>query len=147
MCNELFIKYFKDFIYYFLGTLLTTTILLHCIDAKRYHKESIDNLNKLKNIDNLRQGYYDDLISKWNVESLLMEIYDDEHSICHSELKVDFDNKLTTIPHIQYFSHCDVVDLSNQSLTSRMLPSLIMLQHCKVNIFIISTGILTQHKI
>lgn len=43
-----------------------------------------------------------------------------------------FNDKITSLPHLQYYSYCEIVDLSNQNLTSNVLPSLIMLQHCKV---------------
>lgn len=51
---------------------------------------------------------------------------------CH--LKVNFDAKITSLPHLQYYSYCCYVDLSNQDLTSKVLPSFVVLQHCKVSI-------------
>ncbi|XP_072936684.1 geranylgeranyl transferase type-2 subunit alpha [Epargyreus clarus] len=108
-------------------TLLTTTVILYCIDAKLYHKEILANLHSLKTIDKLRTGYYDDLISKWCLEEQLMINY------CTSSLQLTMQHheKIATLYHIQYYSFCEDVDLSNQKLTSRMLPVLIKLQHCK----------------
>lgn len=111
-------------------TLLTTTIFLHCIDAKQYYEESINNLNLLKNIDNLRRGYYQDLITKWNVENMLVDMYNNCGIIYDVELK--FKDKITCLPFLEYFSHCESVDLSDQSLNSKILPSLVVLQHCKI---------------
>ncbi|KAI5641446.1 protein prenyltransferase alpha subunit repeat domain-containing protein [Phthorimaea operculella] len=108
-------------------TLLTTTVFLHCIDAKLHHNEVIQNLQTLKSIDKLRAGYYDDLITKWTIEEQLSTSNCDnglEYKMCREKL-------LTSLPHLQFYSHCESVDLSNQMLTSNVLPSLIVLQHCK----------------
>lgn len=110
------------------GTLLTTTVFLHCIDAKQYHKEIIENLHTLKTIDSWRAGYYDDLITKWSLEDQLAIDYKSD-SI---DLKIKFDDKITSLPHLQYYSHCENVDLSNQNLSSNVLASLELLQNCKV---------------
>ncbi|CAH0603116.1 unnamed protein product [Chrysodeixis includens] len=111
-------------------TLLTTTVFLHCIDAKKYHKEVIENLQTLKVIDKLRAGYYSDLITQWSVEDQLVTDYTSD-SI---DYKIKFDEKIISLPHLQYYSHCENVDLSNQDLDSSVLPALVMLQHCKVRI-------------
>lgn len=108
-------------------TLLTTTVFLHCIDAKQYHKEIIENLHTLKTIDSWRAGYYDDLITKWSLEDQLAIDYKSD-SI---DLKIKFDDKITSLPHLQYYSHCENVDLSNQNLSSNVLASLELLQNCK----------------
>nr|XP_021184116.2 geranylgeranyl transferase type-2 subunit alpha [Helicoverpa armigera] len=108
-------------------TLLTTTVFLHCIDAKLYHNEVIENLHTLKTIDYLRAGYYDDLITKWSIEDQLVLDYKNNTQ----DLKIMFNDKITSLPHLQYYSYCENVDLSNQNLTSNVLPSLLMLQHCK----------------
>ncbi|XP_011548138.3 geranylgeranyl transferase type-2 subunit alpha [Plutella xylostella] len=110
-------------------TLLTTTIFLHCIDPKQHHDETITKLQLLKTIDTLRAGYYDDLITKWNIENVLSEKYDENVDV---NLKITLSEKIACLPHLQYFSYCETVDLSNQNLTSRVLPSLVVLQHCKV---------------
>ncbi|KAJ8726387.1 hypothetical protein PYW07_001085 [Mythimna separata] len=108
-------------------TLLTTTVFLHCIDAKQYHKETIENLHTLKSIDNLRAGYYDDLITKWSIEEQLIEDYKKDSL----DFKIMFEDKVSSLPHLQYYSHCENVDLSNQNLTSNILPALELLQNCK----------------
>ncbi|XP_028041725.1 geranylgeranyl transferase type-2 subunit alpha [Bombyx mandarina] len=108
-------------------TMLTTTIFLHCIDAKAYHTESIQNLQKLKVIDKLRAGYYDDLIAKWCIEKQLCSDYEN----ADLALKFSFPSPVSSLPYLQYYSYCDSVDLSNQQLTSNIFPSLIVLQHCK----------------
>ncbi|XP_050362376.1 geranylgeranyl transferase type-2 subunit alpha [Nymphalis io] len=108
-------------------TLLTTTVFLHCINAKLYHKEVVENLQTLKDLDSLRAGYYSDLISKWNIEQQLPTDYQGDSL----HYKSGFKEKLTSLPHLQYYSYCKTVDLSNQDLTSIILPSLVKLQHCK----------------
>ncbi|KAJ2953656.1 hypothetical protein O0L34_g1272 [Tuta absoluta] len=108
-------------------TLLTTTVFLHCIDAKLYHNEVIENLQTLKLLDKLRAGYYDDLITKWTIEQQLSTSNSDNDI----EYKMFSEKLLTSLPHLQFHSHCENVDLSNQMLTSNVLPSLIVLQHCK----------------
>ncbi|XP_075992345.1 rab geranylgeranyltransferase subunit alpha [Anticarsia gemmatalis] len=108
-------------------TVLTTTVFLHCIDAKGNYKEVIENLHTLKSIDKLRAGYYDDLITKWSIEDQLAVDYGNNNL----EFKISFQDKVTSLPHLQYYSYCESVDLSNQNLTSNVLPSLVMLQHCK----------------
>lgn len=118
----------KTCIVSFSGTLLTTTVFLHCIDAKKYHKEIIENLHTLKTIDHLRAGYYDDLITKWSIENQLTQDYKKDSL----DLKIMFDDKVVSLPHLQYYSHCETVDLSDQNLTSNILPALELLQNCKV---------------
>ncbi|KOB65347.1 putative neuroproteinsis [Operophtera brumata] len=105
-------------------TLLTTSVFLHCIDAKLYHKEVIANLQSLKTIDKLRAGYYADLITKWSVEEQLCADFTNNNSL---EMKVNFAEKLINLPHLQYYSFCENVDLSDQDLTSVVLPSLVKL--------------------
>ncbi|CAH0748944.1 unnamed protein product [Diatraea saccharalis] len=108
-------------------TLLTTTVFLNCINAKLYHTEVIDNLKTLKSIDKLRAGYYEDLKTKWCIENQLYKDYENGELV----FKVNFGEKISCLPHLQYYSHCEKVDLSNQNLTSKVLPSLIVLQNCK----------------
>ncbi|CAG9566868.1 unnamed protein product [Danaus chrysippus] len=109
-------------------TLLTTTVFLHCIDPKLHHLEVIDNLQRLKKLDYQRAGYYNDLISMWSIEQQLQNDYNENIDKFH----IRFGEKLTSLPHLQYYSFCQTVDLSNQELTSRILPTLIKLQHCKI---------------
>ncbi|XP_063376371.1 geranylgeranyl transferase type-2 subunit alpha [Cydia fagiglandana] len=109
-------------------TLLTTTVFLYCINAELYHDEAIKNLQELKKIDKLRSGYYDDLITKWSIEANLLFDYKSNDNKC----EVKFHNKITSLPYLQYYSYCKIVDLSSQSLSSNILPSLVVLQHCKV---------------
>lgn len=119
-----------DFILIFSGTLLTTTVFLHCIDPKQYHKETIENLQTLKRIDDLRAGYYDDLITKWSIEDQLTQDYKTNFL----DFKIKFDSRITNLPHLQYYSYCENIDLSNQNLTSSILPSLELFQNCKVSV-------------
>ncbi|XP_013133940.1 PREDICTED: geranylgeranyl transferase type-2 subunit alpha [Papilio polytes] len=109
-------------------TLLTTTVFLHCIDAKLNHKEAINNLQILQKLDYQRAGYYNDLISKWCIEEQLPIDYSSNCLL----FKPKMSDKLTCLPHLQYYSFCEEIDLSNQNLCSKVLPSLILLQHCKV---------------
>lgn len=117
-----------DNIILFSGTLLTTTVFLHCIDAKLNHNEAINNLQILQNLDYQRAGYYNDLISKWCIEEQLPIDYSSNCLL----FKPKMSDKLTCLPHLQYYSFCEEIDLSNQNLCSKVLPSLILLQHCKV---------------
>ncbi|CAH2066826.1 unnamed protein product, partial [Iphiclides podalirius] len=109
-------------------TLLTTTIFLHCIDSKLYYQETIQNLQRLKKLDQQRAGYYNDLLTKWSIEEQLPLDYASKDLV----FKPTFSEKITILPHLQYYSFCEVVDLSNQNLCSNILPSLIFLQHCKI---------------
>ncbi|VVD01808.1 unnamed protein product [Leptidea sinapis] len=109
-------------------TVLTTTFFLWCINSSEHHEEILKNLTTLKRIDSQRAGYYSDLITKWSMEKLLPNCYEQK---C-LDYKLDCNYKITSLPHLQYFSFCVNVDLSNQDLTSNCLPSLIKLQHCKV---------------
>lgn len=114
----------------FAVTMLTTTVFLHCIDAKLYHKEVILNLQNLMTIDKLRAGYYADLITKWNIEEQLSADFAKNDTLV---MKINFAEKLISLPHLQYYSYCENVDLSDQNLTSAVLPSLVVLQSCKVS--------------
>ncbi|CAK1603098.1 unnamed protein product [Parnassius mnemosyne] len=109
-------------------TLLTTTVFLHCINAKLYHKEAMVNLQILKNLDEQRAGYYNDLISKWNIENQLPLDYEHKNLV----FRPTFSDKLTSLPHLQYYNFCEIIDLSDQYLSSNILPSLKYLQHCKI---------------
>ncbi|XP_026757236.2 geranylgeranyl transferase type-2 subunit alpha [Galleria mellonella] len=108
-------------------TLLTTTFLLHCINAKHYHNEVIDILKTLQIKDKMHAGYYGDLITKWSIELQLEDDYRNEEL----ELKVKFAEKISSLPHLHYYSFCENVNLFNQNLTSRVLSTLSVLQHCK----------------
>ncbi|KAJ0181880.1 hypothetical protein K1T71_002602 [Dendrolimus kikuchii] len=108
-------------------TLLTTTVFLHCINSRLNYKEVMENLKTLKNVDKLRAGYYSDLITKWSVEEQLYSDYKSDNR----QFKVRFTETMSSLPHLQYYSFCEEVDLSNQNLSSKVLPSLIVLQHCK----------------
>lgn len=108
--------------------MLTTTVFLHCINASLYHKEVVENLETLKKVDSLRAGYYNDLLSKWIIEQQLP--FDYKNNSMH--YKNGFNEKLTCLPHLQYYNFCKSVDFSNQDITSCALPCLKKLQHCKV---------------
>lgn len=89
----------------------------------------MENLRTLKTIDKLRTGYYDYLVAKWSIEQ---QLYED----ClknNLELNINFEEKITSLPHLQYYSYCENIDLSNQNLTSCALRSLVLLPHCKVS--------------
>lgn len=88
----------------------------------------MENLKTLKNVDKLRAGYYNDLMTKWSIEEQLYNDYKSDSL----QFKVKFLGPIASCPHLQYYSYCEEVDLSNQNLTSKVLPSLIVLQHCKV---------------
>ncbi|KAL4708069.1 hypothetical protein ACJJTC_009848, partial [Scirpophaga incertulas] len=108
-------------------TLLTTTVFLNCIDAQLYHNEVIENLKLLQDIDKLRSGYYEHLKTRWCIENQLYEDYKNKELT----YKILFKEKVSSLPHLQFYSYCVTVDLSNQNLTSKILPSLVMLQNCK----------------
>ena len=40
---------------------------MHATDRKKYHSESLEFLNKLKEFDSNRTGYYTDLANKWSI--------------------------------------------------------------------------------
>ncbi|XP_053608103.1 geranylgeranyl transferase type-2 subunit alpha [Plodia interpunctella] len=108
-------------------TMLTTTFLLHCLDAKQHYKEVLEKLETLKKIDVMRAGYYSDLKTKWSIEEQIADDYQNDRD----SLVIRFNEKITYLPHLQYYNFCETVDFSNQNLTSNMLHSLVMLQHCK----------------
>lgn len=81
-------------------------------------------------IDKLRTGYYEYLTTKWSIEQ---QLYEDclKNGL---EFKINFEEKVTSLPHLQYYSYCEAVDLSDQNFVSCALPSLVLLPHCKVSI-------------
>lgn len=54
-------------------TLLTAALLMRAIDKELFHERMIANLEKLKQVDSYRVGYYGDLISKWTIERVLVK--------------------------------------------------------------------------
>lgn len=83
----------------------------------------------LLNIDKLRAGYYSDLITKWSIEQQLLKDYENDNL----HFSINFIENITYLPHLQYYNFCEDVNLSNQDITSNVLPSLVFLQNCKVS--------------
>ncbi|XP_011184906.2 geranylgeranyl transferase type-2 subunit alpha [Zeugodacus cucurbitae] len=54
-------------------TLLTSSLLMRAIDSQKYHDKSLEYLQKLQEIDSLRENYYKDIASKWTLEKYLLD--------------------------------------------------------------------------
>lgn len=115
-------------------TLLTSALLMRAINRtdKEYHQKSLEILQKLQTIDQLRVGYYKDLASKWNIEMQLEKwIRGGNLSNCLNLSKLN----LTTLYYSQYLSVVEDIHLGGNQLTDRNLAKLNALKSCiKINL-------------
>lgn len=98
-------------------TLLTAALLMRAIDSEEYHQRTIENLEKLKTVDSLRLGYYDDLITKWNIEGVLakwLKLGDIGKPIDFSSLN------LSCLYYEQYYAIAKIIKFSEESLPQRI---------------------------
>ncbi|RZF34884.1 hypothetical protein LSTR_LSTR012881 [Laodelphax striatellus] len=109
-------------------TVLTSVLLMHALDRKKYKKEIMDRLEKLMQIDSLRTAYYSDLRSRYTTEYLL-ELWEAEG--CKESLSLA-DSKLTSLYHMECALSVKELDLSSNLICSRSLPNLVSLEFCQV---------------
>lgn len=120
--------------YYFIGTNLAMAVISHSIDNLSSYKMCIDLCKTLSNLDSKRKHYYEDLASRWYIEYFLeckMDLVK-KGKFTFSDENEGGNIQLTTLYHLQYWSACSDIDLSNQRLTSRCLSALKVLQNCEV---------------
>ncbi|XP_053672152.1 geranylgeranyl transferase type-2 subunit alpha [Anopheles nili] len=109
-------------------TLLTAALLMKAIDRRGYHDTIRHHLTKLESVDFLRAGYYQDLASKWTIETKL------ENWIEAGNLTAEIDlsgMQLTVMNYVQYLATSDAVDLSQNRLVDRNLGVLRDLVFCR----------------
>ncbi|XP_039288101.1 geranylgeranyl transferase type-2 subunit alpha [Nilaparvata lugens] len=109
-------------------TALTSVLLMHALDRKKYKKEIMDRLEKLMKIDSLRTAYYSDLKSRYTTEYLL-EAWEAEG--CKDSLSLAGSN-LTSLYHMECTLSVKELDLSSNLICSRSLPNLTSLEFCQV---------------
>lgn len=98
-------------------TLLTAALLMRAIDPNQFHKRTIENLEKLKIVDNLRFGYYEDLISKWTIEGILSEWL----KCGDINQPLDFSStKLSCLYYEQYFAIAKRIKFGGDGLPQRI---------------------------
>jgi geranylgeranyl transferase type-2 subunit alpha len=124
-CNEL-LEYEPDSKW----TLLTASLLMRSIDRFHYHEKTLEFLEKLQKVDNLRAGYYKDLASKWTVEIKLRNWIESEE---FKSGKVDLTNlNLTTLYYHQYFAIATEVDLQGNPKLNRNSCKFSRVRGCEV---------------
>ena len=107
------------------GALLTVVLLMRAIDPLRHERATLEHLLKLQDVDPLRRAFYRDLTSKFRVENVI------ERGDVTASRHVDLSRLgLTTLYHLDQFSHVTSLDLSHNALTS-LPPDLHYLQHLK----------------
>lgn len=114
------------------GTLLTAALLMHAIDRKKYHSESLEFLEKLKEYDSNRTGYYTDLANKWSIEHPLADwIAVLERN---RDMPIDLSNlSLVNLHYKQYLCVADRIDLSGNIFGGKMTDEIsTLLNDCNV---------------
>lgn len=102
-------------------TLLTAALLMRAIDPSAYHQRTIANLEKLKTVDSLRFGYYEDLINKWNIEGALAEWL----KCGDFSRPLDFSSlSLSGLYYEQYFAIAKRIEFGQKSLPQRIAKKL-----------------------
>lgn len=116
-CNQL-LEYEPDSKW----TLLTAALIMRSIDRFSFHKQTLEFLKKLEDVDKLRKGYYKDLASRWSIEVKLKEWIE---SGDYEKGKIDLKGlDLTTLYYSQYFMHIsNEVDLRDNSLRNKVESS------------------------
>ncbi|CAD6995617.1 geranylgeranyl transferase type-2 subunit alpha [Ceratitis capitata] len=91
-------------------TLLTSALLMHAIDAQKYHNKSLENLEKLQKVDALRENYYKDLASRWILEKFLLNWMDSDAVPYELDLRSE---NLNALYYSQYLCIADKLLLPN----------------------------------
>lgn len=114
------------------GTLLTAALLMRATDRKKYHFESLEFLEKLKEYDSNRTGYYSDLANKWSIEHLLADWISALDT--NRDAPIDLSNlNLVNLNYKQYLCVADRIDLSgNQFDGKRTAEISTLLNDCNV---------------
>lgn len=88
---------------------------MRSIDRFAFHKQTLEFLKKLEEVDKLRKGYYKDLASRWSIEVKLKEWIDSGN---YETGRIDLKGlDLTTLYYSQYFMHIsNEVDLQDNHL-------------------------------
>ncbi|EDV94797.1 geranylgeranyl transferase type-2 subunit alpha [Drosophila grimshawi] len=86
-------------------TLLTSALLMRAIDVDKYHEQSLAHLIKLEQVDALRQGYYQDLAQRWNMEIALAKWPETKHF----PLVFEMPGKMKRTPYVQYLIVADAI--------------------------------------
>lgn len=105
-------------------TLLTRIFLMICIDKWKYEKDIKSGLEKLKEIDPLRKGYYSDLRGRVTVQMAIMKEEGKKSFVLTGQ-------NLAWIYHPQCFHSFEEIDLSQNELSSESLNQFYTLVNCK----------------
>lgn len=112
-----------------LGTLKTAALLMRAIDRKNYHTESLEFIEKLKEYDPHRRGYYQDLCNKWSIEDRL-EDWIEVVSI-NRDAAIDLsDLKLINLHYQQYLCVASEIDLGDNQFRTRHIIEIRELFDC-----------------
>lgn len=111
-------------------TLLTSILLKKSIDLNQYQNDIIRDINKLIEVDRLRQGYYEHFLSKFKLELALIEFSNND---ANDPLICNLSNmSLSSLYHMQYLVLLENVDLSGNNIIGESLSNLHCLQNCMV---------------
>ncbi|KAL1399574.1 hypothetical protein pipiens_008110 [Culex pipiens pipiens] len=100
-------------------TLLTAALLSKAIDHAANHDQIVQYLEKLKNVDPMRTGYYQDLIGKWGTEVRLGQWI--EGKGCPAK-RLDLSGMgLVHVAYEQYLAVASEIDLGGNKLAEKSL--------------------------
>ncbi|XP_026468734.1 geranylgeranyl transferase type-2 subunit alpha-like isoform X2 [Ctenocephalides felis] len=106
-------------------TLLTLALIMRALDCKKHHEESLQLLEKLQTVDQMRKGYYKDLRNRWVIEHSIENWLDNYHPGDDERNILNLRNKnLTAIYHKQYFLIANCVDLRGNNLCPKFIEKL-----------------------
>ncbi|XP_039443904.1 geranylgeranyl transferase type-2 subunit alpha isoform X2 [Culex pipiens pallens] len=110
-------------------TLLTAALLSKAIDHAANHDQIVQYLEKLKNVDPMRTGYYQDLIGRWGTEVRLGQWIDGKG--CPAE-RLDLSGiGLVHVAYEQYLAVASEIDLGGNKLAEKSLAKFGHFVFCK----------------
>ena len=113
---------------------------MHATDRKKYHSESLEFLNKLKEFDSNRTGYYTDLANKWSIGHRLADWIVELGR--NRDMPIDLSNlNLVNLHYKQYLCVADRIDLSANHFDGKRTDEISsLLDDCNVKFALAKTS-------
>lgn len=116
---------------------MTAALLMRAIDRKNNHSESLQFLDKLKQYDSNRTGYYVDLANKWSIEHCLAEwiTQDSDRDAPIRDTPINLSHlNLVNLHYKQYLCVADEIDLTGNEFGAKQSDNIsTFFTHCNVN--------------
>lgn len=105
---------------------------MRAIDRKAHHTESLEYIEKLKECDPHRRGYYQDLSNKWSIEDRLEDWINAVNSDRNTPIDLSQLN-LINLHYKQYVCVADKINFTGNQLNTRRINEIsALLESCNV---------------